>query len=53
MDKVYNLGTVAAMVFGTTAPEDKRLLWYDESITTGCPIKYYNLTTNQWTLLVQ
>lgn len=51
--KVYKLGVISAMVFGTVAPSDKRLLWYDESIMQGCPIKYYNKTTNKWTLLVR
>lgn len=49
--KSRNLGQVAAMVFGTTEPTNKRVLWYDESVTSGCPIKYYDLTTKQWELL--
>jgi len=53
MDKVKNLGLVAAIVSGVTAPENKKVLWYDETITLGCPLKYYDLTTNNWEFLVE
>ena len=53
MSNVKNLGMVAGIVSGVTAPENKKVLWYDETITLGCPIKYYNLTTNTWTFLVE
>lgn len=53
MSNVKNLGTVAAMVSGVTPPENKKILWYDETVSTGCPIKYYSLTTNNWEFLVQ
>jgi hypothetical protein len=50
-ERVKNLGQVAAMVSSTTEPSNKKVLWYDETVTIGCPIKYYNLTTNSWELL--
>lgn len=46
-----NLGLVAGIVSSLTPPNNKKILWYDETITIGCPIKYYNLTTNTWELL--
>lgn len=52
MAKVSNLGVIAGIVFGVTPPENKKILWYDETVITGCPIKYYNLTTNTWEFLV-
>lgn len=49
--KTENLGIVAGIVSGTTPPNSKKVLWYDENITIGCPIKYYNFTTESWELL--
>lgn len=49
--KAKNLGQVAAMVLSATPPLNKAILWYDTTITSGCPIKYYDLTTKQWALL--
>ena len=49
--KAKNLGSVAAMVSGKVAPNNKKILWYDENVTEGCPIRYYDITTKQWTLL--
>lgn len=49
--KVKNLGVIAGIVFGTTSPTNKKVIWYDETVTVGCPLKYYNLTTNLWTLM--
>jgi len=53
MNKVKNLGLIAGMVSGVVPPENKKVLWYDETISLGCPIKYYNLTTNNWEFLVE
>lgn len=49
--KVKNLGVVAAMVWSASAPSNQKILWYDTSVTSGCPIKYYNLSTQSWELL--
>lgn len=49
--KTKNLGLVAAIISSTVAPSNKKVLWYDETVTKGCPIKYYDLTTNTWTSL--
>lgn len=51
--KAKNLGVIAGLVSGTVAPQNKKVLWYDETITSGCPIKYYDLTTKTWKKLVQ
>lgn len=50
--KSKDLGQVAAMYIGATAPLNTKILWYDTT-TTGnvCPVKYYNLSTNTWTRL--
>lgn len=53
MNKVKNLGIIAGLVSGVIPPENKKVLWYDETVTLGCPIKYYDLTTNVWTFLVE
>lgn len=53
MAKVKNLGLIAAIISGTTPPENKKVLWYDENITTGCALKYYDLTLNIWKPLVE
>lgn len=49
--KSRNLGQMAAMVVSATAPNNKRVLWYDTNISSGCPIKYYNLTSLTWKVL--
>lgn len=49
--KTENLGTVAGIVSGTTPPDNKKILWYDETVESGCPVKYYDLTTSSWELL--
>lgn len=49
--KTRNLGPVAAMVVSSTAPTNLRVLWYDTNVTSGCPIKYYNLTSLTWKVL--
>ena len=46
-----NLGLCAGMVSGTKAPFNKKVLWYDETVIEGCPIKYYDLTIKEWTKL--
>lgn len=46
--KVKNLGPIAGIVYRATEPNNKRVLWYDITVEEGCPIKYYNLTTNSW-----
>lgn len=43
-----NLGQVAGIVFSLTPPTNKKILWYDETVTADCPIKFFNLTTNNW-----
>jgi len=53
MSEVKNLGGIAGVVYGVTPPTNKKILWYDETVLTGCPIKYYSLTTNNWEFLVQ
>lgn len=46
--KVKNIGQVAAIVYRSSAPSNQRILWYDTTVSSGCPIKFYNLTTQQW-----
>lgn len=46
--KVKNVGQVAAIVYRSKAPSNQRVLWYDTTVTEGCPIKYYDLTTQNW-----
>ena len=49
--KTKNLGLCAGMVSSAKAPSNKKVLWYDETVTSGCPIKYYDLSINEWTNL--
>lgn len=49
--KSKNLGLCAGMVSSTKAPSNKKVLWYDETVTNGCPIKYYDLTGKGWVAL--
>lgn len=49
--KTKDLGLIVGMLVSAEEPENKKVLWYDTSITTGCPIKYYNLTSNTWKVL--
>jgi len=51
-EKVKNLGKIAPMVIGPDEPDDIQLLWYDTNIKDGCPIKYYNLSSEAWIRLV-
>lgn len=53
MAKIKNLGLIAAIISGTTPPEIKKVLWYDETVTAGCALKYYDLTLNEWKPLVE
>lgn len=46
--KSKNLGLCAGIVSGTVPPSNKKILWYDETVEEGCPIKFYNLTTKEW-----
>lgn len=50
-NNVKNLGQAAGMVRGDTPPVNTTILWYDTTISVSCPIKYYDLTTNNWELL--
>jgi hypothetical protein len=43
--EVKNLGQVAAVVFSTAAPENKKILWYDE---TNEELKFYNKQSTDW-----
>lgn len=52
MNKVSNLGVIAGLVSGITPPQNKKIFWYDETVTTGCPIRYYDLSTNTWEFVV-
>lgn len=52
-ERVKNLGPVVGIIYSTIEPKNKKVLWYDETITAGCPIKYYNLTSNTWNLITQ
>lgn len=40
-----NLGTVAAIYYGTVAPDNERILWYDENVLA---LKYYNTNSSSW-----
>ena len=55
--KTKNLGQIAAIVHSQTAPENKRILWYDLSVegstTVLNPIKFYNQKTGEWEFLVK
>ena len=46
--KSKNLGPVCGIVYSSTAPVNKRVIWYDTNITSGNPLKYYNLTSQSW-----
>lgn len=46
--KSKNLGLCAGIVSSSKAPSNKKILWYDEKVTQGCPIKYYDLTIKEW-----
>jgi len=52
LNNVSKLGVISGIVYGVTPPPNKKILWYDETVSTGCPIKYYNLSTNEWEFLV-
>ena len=50
--KSKDLGQVAGMIIGATAPGNTKILWYDTTVTGNtCPIKYYNLSSNTWKTL--
>lgn len=40
-----NLGTVAGIFFGTTSPDNQKILWYDENTNV---LKYYNIQSSSW-----
>lgn len=47
-ERVKNLGQIAAIAFGTTPPNDKRILWYDEGETADVALKYYSKEQQRW-----
>lgn len=47
-----NLGQVAGIHVGTTAPQNKSLLWWDSTPSQQCH-KIYDYTLNQWVALSQ
>lgn len=46
-----DLGQVAGMLVSATAPTNTKLLWCDSSVSSGCPIKYYDLTSLTWKVI--
>jgi len=44
---IKNLGPVAAMIVGTTAPSNKKILWYDDNPGQK-RIKFWNTVTLVW-----
>lgn len=40
-----NLGTVAAIYYGVTAPDNERILWYDQNTDV---IRFYNVVSASW-----
>ena len=49
--KSKNLGPVCGIVYSATAPVNKKVIWYNTTITTGNPLRYYNLTSKTWVTL--
>jgi ribosomal protein L6P/L9E len=51
--QVKNLGQVAAVIESSVEPKNKKVLWYDERVVTGCPFKYFdkNPAVNRWVTL--
>lgn len=49
--KSKNLGPVCGIVYSASAPVNKKVIWYDTTITQGRPLKYYNLTSKTWVTL--
>jgi len=46
--QVKNLGQIAAVIISPEPPDNKKILWYDENATEGCPIKYFDKADNRW-----
>ncbi len=44
---IKNLGPVAALIVGTTAPTNKKLLWYDDNVGQK-RLKFWNILTSTW-----
>lgn len=51
MDTVLNLGVVRAIQYGTTAPLNLKMLWFDENIGVNY-LKYYNTDTSTWDRMI-
>ena len=50
-DEVLNLGIIRAVQYGTIAPLNLKMLWYDENIGIDY-LKYYNKLTSTWDPLI-
>ena len=46
-----DLGQVAGMLVSATPPTNTKILWLDSTVNSGNPIKYYNLSSNEWKTL--
>jgi len=46
--QVKNLGQIAAIIISPTQPEVSTVLWYDETVSSGCPIKYRDPKDGLW-----
>ena len=49
--RTKDLGQVAGMLVSATPPTNTKILWLDSTVNSGNPIKYYNLSSNEWKTL--
>jgi len=46
--QVKNLGQIAGIIISSEPPKIKTVLWYDEKVTSGCPIFFFDKGLNKW-----